>query len=207
MRVAGIPLGVLSRKINLWLDAPFSSATQLMDVSGNARTFQNNYGTSLNVGTIYDANGALQFDGSSSITTSDVLRLTDKDFEISCDVYITSGSDFYSVFLAQRINSSLVDMEFYSLADGRLLVNICFTDTTSISIVGTAIRNQWQAVKLKRVGSTFTLTVDGVDTVETSNKTISSNSSGVFNIGSANNDGSASGNPTGAIRNLKIKVG
>ncbi len=205
------PLGVLSRKINLWLDAPwldapFSSATQLNDVSGNARTFQQNYGTSLTVGTTYDANGALQFDGSSSIMTSDVLRLSNQDFEISCDVYITSGSDSYSVFLAQRINSALVDIEFYSLADGRLLVNIYFTDTTGISIVGTAIRNQWQAVKLKRVGSTFTLTVDGVDTVETSSKTIASNSNGVFNIGSANS-GSPSGNPTGAIRNLKIKLG
>lgn len=135
-----------------------------------------------------------------------MLRLTDKDFEISCDVYITSGSNFYSVFLAQRVTSSLVDMEFYSLSDGRLLVNISFTDTTGIGIVGTAIRNQWQSVRLKRVGSTFTLTVDGVDAVATSSKTIASNSNGVFNIGSANH-GSPSGNPTGAIRNLKIKVG
>lgn len=204
------PLGVLNNKNNkydnFWLDAPFSTLTQLSDVSGNARTFQQAYGTSLTVGTTYDANGALQFDGSSSIFTSDVLRLTNQDFEISCDVYITSDSNFYSVFLAQRINSSFVDMEFYSLSDGRLLVNIVFTEPTGISLQGVAVRNQWQSVRLKRVGSTFTLTVDGVDAVATSSKTIASNSNGVFNIGSANH-GSPSGNPTGAIRNLKIKVG
>lgn len=199
-----INLGTLKKKLLYWINCPFNISNQLNDLSGNGRTFST-YGGGLSVGTTYDAAGALEFSTSAFITTNDVLRFNADDFEISCEIYITSSSDFYSVFLAQRTNSLTSVMEFYSLSDGRLLVNIYFSDGSGVGIAGTAVRNQWQSIKLKRVGTTFTLTVDGVDTTYTSSKTIRSSSSGIFNIGSAN-AGSPSGNPTGAIRKLKITV-
>jgi len=180
----------------------------LNDISGNNRLFvQQNGG--LTVTTTNDTNGALRFNGTGWMTTVDTFRLLDKDFNISCEVFIENGSDFYSVFLAQRLTSASIDIEFFSLQDGRLLVNVYFDDNTSFGFVGVgaAIRNQWQTVEFKRVGNVFTLTVDGViaDT-QTINKTVKSVSSGVLNIGNAN-DGYSSGTCTGSMRNLKIKIG
>lgn len=161
----------------------------------------------MTVATTNDPSGALRFNGSGWMTTNDTFDLFANDFNISCDVFIENSSDYYSVFLAQRINSFLVDIEFYSLQDGRLLVNVVFDDNTGFVFVGTAIRNQWQTVEFKRVGNVFTLTVDGViaDT-QTINKTVRSVSNGVLNIGNAN-DGYSSGTCTGSMRNLRIKIG
>ena len=201
------PLGVLSRKtLSLcWIDCPFNTANGLNDLSGNNRTFTQLNG-GLTVTTTNDPSGALRFNGSGWMTTVDTFDLLAKDFNISCDVFIENSSDFYSVFLAQRLNAVLADIEFYSLQDGRLLVNVFFDDNTGFGFVGTAIRNQWQTVEFKRVGDVFTLKVDGViaDT-QTINKTVKSVSSGVLNIGNAN-DGYSSGTCTGSMRNLKIYI-
>ena len=206
MRVAGIPLGVGAvKKVDGWINCRFNTTTQLNDESGNNRQFTQING-GLTVTTTNDPSGALRMNGSGWMTTVDTFRLLDKDFNISCEVFIEAGSDFYSAFLAQRITSSNADTEFYSLQDGRLLVNVYFDDNTGFGFVGTAIRNQWQTVEFKRVGNVFTLTVDGViaDT-QTSSKTIRSASNGVLNIGSAN-EVFASGTPTGSMRNLKIHI-
>lgn len=199
------PFVFKSTSLQYWIDAPFNTTTQLNDESGNNRQFTQRNG-GLTVTTTNDASGALRMNGSGWMTTVDTFDLFAKDFNISCDVYIENSSDFYSVFLAQRLNSLLADIEFFSLQDGRLLVNVYFDDNTGFGFVGTAIRNQWQTVEFKRVGNVFTLTVDGViaDT-QTINKTVKSVSNGVLNIGNANDVGS-SGTCTGSMRNLKIYI-
>ena len=190
-----------------WLDTPFSTVTQLNNlVLNGVQVVQN--GTGLAVSTANDANGALDFSGSGSawLTTSTPKPLMDKDFNIRCEVFIATGSDFYSVFLAQRRDSYWSDTEFLSISDGRLLVVIYFSDDTSEFFTGVAIRNQWQTVEMSRVGSTFSLKVDGVVAEsKTINKTIRNFSSGTFNIGNANQL-ERSGTPTGSMRNLYIQV-
>ena len=199
------PFVFKSTSLQYWIDAPFNTTTQLNDESGNNRQFTQWYG-GLTVTTTNDASGALRMNGSGWMTTVDTFRLLDKDFNIYCEVFIEDGSDVYSVFLAQRLVSAFVDIEFYSLQDGRLLVNVYFDDNTGFGFVGTAIRNQWQTVEFKRVGDVFTLKVDGViaDT-QTSSKTIRSTSNCVLNIGNANELGQ-SGTCTGSMRNLKIHI-
>ena len=195
----------LKKHIAWWLDTPFSTVTQLNNLALNGVQLVQN-GTGLTVSTANDANGALYFSGSAWLTTSTPKPLMDKDFNISCEVFIATGSDLYSVFLAQRIESYHSDTEFYSLLDGRLLVVIYFSDDTSESFTGVAIRNQWQTVEMSRVGSTFSLKVDGVVAEsKTINKTIRTYSSGKFNIGNAN-QASGSGTCTGSMRNLYIQV-
>ena len=193
------------KKVGDWINCRFNTATQLNDESGNNRQFTQRNG-GLTVTTTNDASGALRFNGSGWMTTVDTFRLLDKDFNISCEIFIENSSDYYSVFLAQRLSNTFIDIEFYSLQDGRLLVNVYFDDNTGFGFVGTAIRNQWQTVEFKRVGNVFTLTVDGViaDT-QTINKTVKSVSNGVLNIGNAN-DGYSSGTCTGSMRNLKIYI-
>ena len=199
------PFVFKSTSLQYWIDAPFNTITQLNDESGNNRQFTQING-GLTVTTTNDPSGALRMNGSGWMTTVDTFRLLDKDFNISCEIYIENSSNYYSVFLAQRINSGSVDIEFYSLQDGRLLVNVYFDDNTGFGFVGTAIRNQWQTVEFKRVGDVFTLKVDGViaDT-QTINKTVKSASDGFLNIGNANQL-SSSGTPTGSMRNLRVQV-
>lgn len=206
------PLGVLRKKASQsaqsWIDCPFNIANGLNDLSDNNRLFTQRDG-GLTVTTTNDPSGALRFNGSGWMTTVDPFDLQDNDFSISCEIFIENSSDYYSVFLAQRINSVLMDIEFYSLQDGRLLVNVNFDDNTGFGFVGVgaAIRNQWQTVEFKRVSDVFTLTVDGVVVdSQTINKTVKSVSNGVLNIGNAN-DLSSSGTCTGSMRNLKIKIG
>ena len=199
------PFVFKSTSLQYWIDAPFNTITQLNDESGNNRQFTQING-GLTVTTTHDPSGALRMNGSGWMTTVDTFDLFAKDFNIYCEVFIENSSDFYSVFLAQRLNAAFVDIEFYSLQDGRLLVNVYFDDNTGFSFVGTAIRNQWQTVEFKRVGDVFTLKVDGViaDT-QTINKTVKSVSNGVLNIGNANS-GDQSGTCTGSMRNLKIYI-
>jgi hypothetical protein len=130
----------------------------------------------------------------------------DKDFNIRCEVFIATGSNFYSMFLGQRINSYYSDIEFFSSLNGQLHVVIYFSDDSDEAFTGVAIRNQWQTVEMSRVGSTFSLKVDGVVAEsKTINKTIRSRSGGKFNIGNANQM-AASGTCTGSMRNLYIQV-
>lgn len=188
-----------------WLDTPFSTVTQLNNLVLNGVQLVQN-GTMLAVSTANDANGALDFSGSAWLTTSTPKPLMDKDFNISCEVFIATGSDAYSVFLAQRWNSYFSDTEFYSLSDGRLLVVTYFSDDSVETFTGVAIRNQWQTVEMSRVGSTFSLKVDGVVAEsKTINKTIRNLTGGTFNIGNANIS-SESGICTGSMRNLYIQV-
>ena len=185
---------------------PFSTTTWLNDQSGNNRQLTQKSG-GLTVTTTNDANGALRFDGSGFLVTQDSKPLLDKDFNISCEVFIEAGSDFYSVFLAQRVTSATKDIEFYSLQDGRLLVVFYFSDNSGENFTGVAVRNQWQSIEMSRIGNVFTLKVDGVIAeTKTINKTVRSDSNGLFNIGSAN-EIDASGTPTGSMRKLRIQVG
>ena len=188
-----------------WLDTPFSTVTQLNNLVLNGVQLVQN-GTGLAVSTANDANGALDFSGSAWLATSAAKPLMDKDFNISCEIFIATGSNFYSVFLAQRWDSYFSDTEFLSISDGRLLVVIYFSDDTSEFFTGVAIRNQWQTVEMSRVGSTFSLKVDGVVAEsKTINKTIRNFTGGTFNIGNANL-ASGSGTCTGSMRNLNIQV-
>ena len=188
-----------------WLDTPFSTVTQLNNLVLNGVQLVQN-GTGLAVSTANDANGALDFSGSAWLATSAAKPLMDKDFNISCEIFIATGSNFYSVFLAQRWDSYFSDTEFLSISDGRLLVVIYFSDDTSEFFTGVAIRNQWQTVEMSRVGSTFSLKVDGVVAEsKTINKTIRNLTGGTFNIGNANL-ASGSGTCTGSMRNLNIQV-
>ena len=197
---------MFSQTQSSWLDMPFSTTTLLNDQSGNNRQLTQKSG-GLTVTTTNDANGALRFDGSGYLVTQDSKPLLDKDFNISCEVFIEAGSDFYSVFLAQRITSANADTEFYSLQDGRLLVVIYFSDSSGETFTGVAVRNQWQSIEMSRIGNVFTLKVDGVIAeTKTINKTVRSDSNGLFNIGSAN-EIDASGTPTGSMRKLRIQVG
>ena len=170
-----------------WLDTPFSTATQLNNLALNGVQLVQK-GTGLTVSTVNDANGALQFSTTGWLTTSTVKPLEGKDFNISCEVFIATGSDPYSV------------------SNGQLLVIIYFSDDSAEAFTGVAIRNQWQTVEMNRVGSTFSLKVDGVVAEsKTINKTVRNRSFGTFNIGNANRQG-ISGNPTGSMRNLYIQV-
>jgi hypothetical protein len=188
-----------------WLDTPFSTVTQLNNLVLNGVQLVQN-GTGLTISTTNDANGALYLSGSAWLTTSTPKPLMDKDFNISCEVFIATGSDTYSVFLAQRVDSYYSDTEFYSLLDGRLWVVTYFSDDSVETFTGVAIRNQWQTVEMSRVGSTFSLKVDGVVAEsKTINKTIRNLSSGTFNIGNANQT-IGSGTCTGSMRNLYIQV-
>ena len=188
-----------------WLDTPFSTVTQLNNLVLNGVQLVQN-GTGLTISTTNDANGALYFSGSAWLTTSTPKPLMDKDFNISCEVFIATGSNSYSVFLAQRWDSYFSDTEFYSLLDGRLLVVIYFSDDSGEAFTGVAIRNQWQTVEMSRVGSTFSLKVDGVVAEsKTINKTIRNLTGGAFSIGNAN-QAIESGICTGSMRNLYIQV-
>lgn len=191
--------------IAYWINSPFNTITQLTDVSANNRQFTQKNG-GLTVTTTSDPSGALRFDGSGWMTTVDTFDLFAKDFNISCEIFIENGSNYYSVFLAQRLNSAFADIEFLSIQSGQLQVYVYFDDNTNAVFTGTAIRNQWQTVEFKRVGNVFMLTVDGViaDT-QTINKTVKSVSNGVLNIGNANS-GDQSGTCTGSMRNLRIQV-
>ena len=95
-----------------WIDCRFNTITQLNDESGNNRQFTQMNG-GLTVTTTNDASGALRMNGSGWMTTVDTFSLLDKDFNISCEIFIENSSDYYSVFLAQRTNSILIDIEFY----------------------------------------------------------------------------------------------
>ena len=197
---------MFSQTQSSWLDMPFSTTTLLNDQSGNNRQLTQKSG-GLTVTTTNDANGALRFDGSGFLVTQDSKPLLDKDFNISCEVFIEAVSDFYSVFLAQRVTSATKDIEFYSLQDGRLLVVIYFSDNSGETFTGVAVRNQWQSIEMSRIGNVFTLKVDGVIAeTKTINKTVRNISNGKFNIGSAN-EVFASGTPTGSMRKLRIQVG
>jgi len=193
------------KHITAWLDTTFSTDTQLNNLALNGVQLVQN-GTGVTVSTANDANGALDFSGSAWLTTSTPNALMDKDFNICCEVFIATGSDSYSVFLAQRYNSYFNDTELYSLSDGRLLVVIYFSDDTVETFTGVAIRNQWQTVEMSRVGSTFSLKVDGVVAEsKTINKTVRNHSGGKFTIGNAN-ETTESGICTGSMRNLYIQV-
>ena len=197
---------VFSQTQSSWLDMPFSTTTWLNDQSGNNRQLTQKSG-GLTVTTTNDANGALRFDGSGFLVTQDSKPLLDKDFNISCEVFIEAGSDFYSVFLAQRVTAANNDIEFYSISDGRLYVVIYFSDNSGDTFTGVAVRNQWQSIEMSRIGNVFTLKVDGVIAeTKTINKTVRNISNGKFNIGSAN-EVFASGTPTGSMRKLRIQVG
>lgn len=204
MRVAGIPLGVLTQKNNIVLDCPFNTINGLNELSGHDPLFTN-YGNP-NILTTYDAAGALTLNGAQSLTTKSdsIYALGNKDFSIKCDVYVTAGSDFYSQFICQRANQYNAPFELYSLSDGRLLVIVRFTDATDFSYAGVAIRNQWQTVEVKRVGDNFSLILDDVvvNTQNHAEKTVSPYSQ--FTFGMA---GGGTGFVTGAMRNVKIKIG
>ena len=160
----------------------------------------------MTVTTTNDTNGALRFNGSGWMTTVDTFYLFASDFKIYCEIFIENSSNYYSAFLAQRINSSIIDIEFFSIQNGELNVYVYFNDNTSAVFTGISIRNQWQTIEFKRVGNVFTLTVDGASSSQTINKTVKSVSNGVLNIGNANDEYS-SGTCTGSMRNLKIKIG
>lgn len=210
MRVSGIPLGVGTVQAQppvgliTVLDCPFNTASGLNELSGHDPVFTN-YGNPT-VSTTYDAAGALTLNGSQSLTTKNdtIYSLDDKDFSIKCDVYVTAGSDYYSLFICQRIDSSYAPFEVFSLADGRLLVIVRFTDSTAYVYEGVAIRNQWQTVEVKRVGDNLSLILDNVvvNTQNHAGKTV--NPYGSFILGMA---GGGTGFVTGAMRNVKIKIG
>ena len=207
MRVAGIPLGVLKRTVQSlqsWINCPFNTANGLNDLSGNSRTFTQVSG-GLTVTTTNDASGALRLNGSGWMTTVDTFNLQGNDFNISCDIFIENSSDYYSVFLAQRVNSAAADIEFLSINNGQLYVAVYFADNSSTAFLGSAVRNQWQTIELKRVANVFTLTVDGISTSQTISKSVRSSSNGVLNIGNANQT-DTSGTCTGSMRNLNIQV-
>ena len=86
------------KKVGDWINCRFNTATQLNDESGNNRQFTQRNG-GLTVTTTNDASGALRFNGSGWMTTVDTFRLLDKDFNISCEIFIENSSDYYSVFL------------------------------------------------------------------------------------------------------------
>jgi len=206
MRVAGIPLGVGSSSGGMItvLDCPFNTASGLNELSGHDPVFTN-YGNPT-VSTTYDAAGALTLNGSQSLTTKTdtIYSLDDKDFSIKCDVYVATGSDYYSRFIGQRLNSPDAPFEVFSVADGTLLATVRFTDSTEYSSGGVAIRNQWQTVEVKRVGDNFSLILDDVvvDTHNHAGKTVNPYSQ--FTFGMA---GVGTGFVTGAMRNVKIKIG
>lgn len=201
------PLGILKREVvvSYWINCPFNTANGLNDLSGNSRTFTQ-YNGGLTVTTTNDANGALRMNGSGWMTTVDTFDLQGNDFNISCDIFIENSSDYYSVFLAQRINSLVADIGFFSIGNGQLNVAVYFDDNSTTSFLGSAVRNQWQTIEFKRVANVFTLTVDGISTSQTISKPVRSISNGVLNIGNAN-QASESGICTGSMRNLKVIIG
>lgn len=209
MRVAGIPLGVgiiVPQQNNVVLDCPFNTANGLNELSGHDPLFTN-YGNP-SVSTTYDAAGALTLNGNQSLTTKSdsIYALGNKDFSIKCDVYVTAGSDFYSQFIGQRSSSLNAPFELFSLADGRLLAIVLFTDATAFVSEGVAIRDQWQTVEVNRVGDNLSPILDDVvvNTQNHAGKTVKPYDNFTFGMAGG---GSGSGFVTGAMRNVKIKIG
>ncbi len=198
------PLGVLKKKTLQVLDCPFNTANGLNELSGHYPAFTN-YGNPT-VSTTYDANGALTLNGSQSLTTKgdSIYALENKDLSIKCDVYVTAGSDSYAQFICHRANQYNAPFELYSLANGRILAIVRFTDGTDFYSVGVAIRDQWKTVEVNRVGDNLSLILDNVvvNTQNHAGKTVKPYDH--FTFGMA---GGGSGFVTGAMRNVKIKIG
>ena len=215
MRVAGIPLGVgnsvdgrIPFTINWtgktdWLNCQFSTASGLTDSSANNQSFTQ-YGTPT-IGTLRNPSGALDLNGASSLSTNQQVAFGTSPYAISVEIFIASISNFYSLFLGQRVGSEASTFELYSLADTRLLCVNYFSDIAGASAVYTGItRDEWHTVQVERFSDgTLKLGLDGFLVAQTSS--LGNMISRVFNIGT-DNIGDNSRATTGSIKNLRIAV-
>ena len=215
MRVAGIPLGVgnsVDGRIPFtidwtgrtdWLNCTFSTATGLTDSSVNNQTFTNIGSPS--VSTTRYAAGALDLNGSQALHTPLSIGFGTAPFAISVDAFVTSDSDFYSVLLAQRVDSSEITFELYSLADARLYPTFYFSDAAGFAAGYSGItRDEWHTIQIERKSDgRFIIGLDGYKVAEATST--GNMVSRIFNIGTANNS-VISGGVTGSIKNLRIAV-
>jgi len=215
MRVAGIPLGVgnsvdgrIPFTINWtgktdWLNCQFSTASGLTDSSANNQSFTQ-YGTPA-IGTLRNPSGALDLNGASSLSTVSAIAFGTQPYAISADIFIETGSNFYSLFLGQRADSGNTTFELYSLADTRLLCVNYFSDIAGVQAQYTGItRDEWHTVQVERFSDgTLKLGLDGFLVAQTSS--LGNMISRVFNIGT-DSTGDNSRATTGSIKNLRIAI-
>ena len=120
-------------------------------------------------------------------------------------MFIETSSNFYSLFLGQRLMSGDASFELYSIADSRLLCINDFSDMGGIAAEYTGItRNEWHTVQVERFSDgTLKLGLDGFLVAQTSS--LGNMISRVFNIGT-DSEGDNSRATTGSIKNLRIAV-
>lgn len=215
MRVAGIPLGVgnsVDGRIPFtidwtgkadWLNCQFSTASGLTDSSANNQSFTQ-YGTPA-IGTLRNPSGALDLNGASSLSTVSTIAFGTQPYSISIDIFITTPSNNYSLFLGQRLTSVDASFELYSLNDTRLICVNYFSDIAGVNAEYTGItRNAWHTVQVERFSDgTLKLGLDGFLVAQTSS--LGNMISRVFNIGT-DNTGDNYRATTGSIKNLRIAV-
>jgi hypothetical protein len=215
MRVAGIPLGVgnsVDGRIPFtidwtgktdWLNCQFSTASGLTDSSANNQSFTQ-YGTPA-IGTLRNPSGALDLNGASSLSTVSAIAFSTQPYSISVDMFIETSSNYYSLFLGQRLTGGDASFELYSIANSKLLCINYFSDMGGIVAEYTGItRNEWHTVQVERFSDgTLKLGLDGFLVAQTSS--LGNMISRVFNIGT-DNTGDNSRATTGSIKNLRIAV-
>ena len=211
MRVAGIPLGVgrtgrTPFTINWtgktdWLNCQFSTASGLTDSSANNQSFTQ-YGTPA-IGTLRHPSGALDLNGASSLSTVSAIAFGTQPYSISVDMFIEPASNYYSLFLGQRLTYGSETFELYSINDSRLFCANYFSDRAEAEAQYTGItRDEWHTVQVERFSDgTLKLGLDGFLVAQTSS--LGNMISRVFNIGT-DNTGDNSRATTGSIKNLRI---
>jgi hypothetical protein len=186
-----------------WLNCQFSTASGLTDSSANNQSFTQ-YGTPA-IGTLRNPSGALDLNGASSLSTVSTIAFGTQPYSISVDMFIETSSNYYSLFLGQRLTGGDASFELYSIYDSRLLCVNYFSDMGGTAAEYTGItRDEWHTVQVERFSDgTLKLGLDGFLVAQTSS--LGNMISRVFNIGT-DNTGDNSMATTGSIKNLRIAV-
>ena len=186
-----------------WLNCQFSTASGLTDSSANNQSFTQ-YGTPA-IGTLRHPSGALDLNGASSLSTVSAIAFGTQPYSISVDMFIETSSNYYSLFLGQRLTGGDASFELYSIYDSRLLCVNYFSDIAGVAAQYTGItRDEWHTVQVERFSDgTLKLGLDGFLVAQTSS--LGNMISRVFNIGT-DNTGDNSRATTGSIKNLRIAV-
>lgn len=186
-----------------WLNCQFSTVSGLTDSSANNQSFTQ-YGTPA-IGTLRHPSGALDLNGASSLSTVSAIAFGTQPYSISVDMFIEASSNYYSLFLGQRLLSGDATFELFSVNDTRLVCANYFSNMGDTIAEYTGItRDEWHTVQIERFSDgTLKLGLDGFLVAQTSS--LGNMISRVFNIGT-DNTGDNSRATTGSIKNLRIAV-
>jgi hypothetical protein len=199
MSVVGGPrFGIVQDGLVLNLDAGNTSSYPGSGTTWFDLTSNNNDGTLINGPTFDSANGgSIVFDGLNDYVSipnsSTTLTYGNSDFSIFCWVYVSSFNQFSSII--GKADSTATRKEWSLQVSRQATFRPAFitTDNTSAWAVelnspNTLSLNQWYNIGVSRVGSTFSLYINGSSVASVSNNiTILSNTLNV-EIGRLVND-------------------